>query len=371
MVAGIVIMMIAGWRLLVGFFGVETNDPPVSTKFVKRSFEENHDHPEDKGNQQIFVPVIPGVTLPISHFAYYLIALLICGMIHEAGHAIAAETDDFKIRSAGIFLYILYPGAFVEFDIDALEGRDDRLTKLRVICAGVWHNAVTFLLIYLILSSGFFVIALSSTAWRSVDGSGVSVVSIEEDTPLFGHIKPSMLITKLDDFELTESLESWNSYLLERSKINLNPTGFCASKKDIISSLDCCEISGAHPYGNERDKSISCFKRIDRNKEEKVCLKTVPILVNVNEQRCLRDDDCVRESPICVLPYTPDGFPKPLRIYYKDVPWSEKEDKDQEKVLLFLGEFEDVWEIVQVSVIQPRWSWVPMWIPESLELVLR
>ncbi|CAG8557475.1 2958_t:CDS:2 [Acaulospora morrowiae] len=378
MIAGIIIMTVAGWRLLVELFGVywkvETEFPEVQTKFVKRGFEDENSvqHEKDKSNQ-VFVPVIPGITLPISHFAYYLIALLICGVIHEAGHAIAAETEKLKIESTGLFLYILYPGAFVEFNLDSLERRDCR-KKLRIICAGVWHNIVVFLIGYLVLNSGFFVGFLSHTAWRSVDGIGVSVVSVEEaslNTPLFDYIQPSMLITKLDDYELIESLDSWNNYLLERSKMNVNHAGFCSSERDIMSSMDCCEISEDHPYGNERDKGISCFKRIDKKKEEKVCLKTIPILVNVNEQRCFRDDDCDRTLPMCVLPYTPTGFPKPLRIYYKDAPWSEKEDAENEKVLLFLGEFEDVWEIVQVSSIQPRWSWVPLWIPESLELILR
>ncbi|KAG0016559.1 hypothetical protein BGZ80_009134 [Entomortierella chlamydospora] len=41
-------------------------------------------------NDMVFVPVIPGVTLPLSHLPYYLIALLVSGIFHEAGHAVAA-----------------------------------------------------------------------------------------------------------------------------------------------------------------------------------------------------------------------------------------------------------------------------------------
>ena len=33
---------------------------------------------------------MPGVNLPLSQVGYYLATLLICAVIHEAGHAIAA-----------------------------------------------------------------------------------------------------------------------------------------------------------------------------------------------------------------------------------------------------------------------------------------
>lgn len=37
-----------------------------------------------------FQVVLPGITLPISDIGYYIMALLFCSVVHEAGHAIAA-----------------------------------------------------------------------------------------------------------------------------------------------------------------------------------------------------------------------------------------------------------------------------------------
>ena len=37
-----------------------------------------------------FQVVLPGVTLPMSDIGYYIMALLFCSVVHEAGHAIAA-----------------------------------------------------------------------------------------------------------------------------------------------------------------------------------------------------------------------------------------------------------------------------------------
>ena len=33
---------------------------------------------------------VPGVNLPTSQLGYYLLTLLVCGIFHELGHAIAA-----------------------------------------------------------------------------------------------------------------------------------------------------------------------------------------------------------------------------------------------------------------------------------------
>jgi hypothetical protein len=75
--------------------------------------------------------------------------------------------------------------------------------------------------------------------------------SIYEFFYLIEILYPSTLITKLDDYKLDEaSLEKWNTFLLQNDKITKSHYGFCASEKDITSSLDCYDISAAHPYEN-------------------------------------------------------------------------------------------------------------------------
>ena len=48
---------------------------------------EKHSSIQDKLSFQV---VLPGVTLPMSDIGYYMMALLFCSVVHEAGHAIAA-----------------------------------------------------------------------------------------------------------------------------------------------------------------------------------------------------------------------------------------------------------------------------------------
>ncbi|RIA99388.1 hypothetical protein C1645_747571 [Glomus cerebriforme] len=377
MIVGVIVMIVAGWKLFMGMIGSfefnhqinEVNEINIPTKFVKRS-EVNHQVESNNDDHQVFIPVIPGVTLPTSHLIYYLIALFICGIIHEAGHAIAAYCESVPIHYTGLFLYFFYPGAFVNFSEEnfskcLLKG------KLRILCAGVWHNVVVFLFGLFILNSGLVTLSMSLTGYRSVEGTGVSVISVE-NTDLVGVLYPSTLITKLDDYELDgASLEKWNNFLLQNDKLKKNNYGFCASDKDIIPSLDCCDITSVHPYGNSKNKEISCFRRSDQissHYKELCCLHARPILVNINEQRCRKDSDCDNASPMCVLPYTPAGFPVPVRIYFKYPPWIAG---NKEQVLLWVGDLQDLWEIIQVSILQPRWSWVPLWIPFTIEIILK
>src|SRR5690554_33677 len=55
---------------------------------------------------------IPGVNVPWSQMGYYLGALMVSGIVHEAGHAIAAASEGVGLRGFGIFFMGFYPGAF-------------------------------------------------------------------------------------------------------------------------------------------------------------------------------------------------------------------------------------------------------------------
>ncbi|KAF9096765.1 Membrane-bound transcription factor site-2 protease [Mortierella sp. AD031] len=110
--------MVAGWALLMyaaiqlvsfavtalmniwpqGSSGSRTGQdapPPLLNRFRKRDVAVDAatgmTTTGDSGESgMVLNPMIPGVTLPLAHLPYYLIALLVSGIIHEAGHAIAA-----------------------------------------------------------------------------------------------------------------------------------------------------------------------------------------------------------------------------------------------------------------------------------------
>ncbi|KAK7881143.1 hypothetical protein WMY93_029552 [Mugilogobius chulae] len=66
------------------------------------------------GGQQTLQVVVPGVNLPTNQLAYFFVALLLSGVIHELGHAVAALREQVRVNGFGMFIFVVYPGAFVD-----------------------------------------------------------------------------------------------------------------------------------------------------------------------------------------------------------------------------------------------------------------
>ena len=91
--------------------------------------------------QPLLQPVVPGLNLPASHLAHYILALLLASLYHEAGHAVAAFNCNLRMSSSGVMVMAVFPAAFVELPTAELESRTE-WQQLRVFSGGVWHNIV-------------------------------------------------------------------------------------------------------------------------------------------------------------------------------------------------------------------------------------
>ena len=89
----------------------------------------------------VLVPMVPGVTLPGSDLLLFIVTLLLTGLLHELGHAVAAVNENVRLQCFGVFCMCAYVGAFVELQTDRLAAASP-LSRLRIFCAGVWHNFV-------------------------------------------------------------------------------------------------------------------------------------------------------------------------------------------------------------------------------------
>ena len=87
--------------------------------------------------------VIPGVEMPGSSiyipFAYGLLALASVLIVHEFSHGIQAIGEKIPIKSIGLLLFAILPGAFVEPDEDELK-KAKKSSQLRVYAAGSVAN---------------------------------------------------------------------------------------------------------------------------------------------------------------------------------------------------------------------------------------
>ncbi|KAI8988605.1 hypothetical protein BDF20DRAFT_856656 [Mycotypha africana] len=273
MAVGIAVILFAAAKILytLGHAIVPSAQAQNGDTLRKRSLDMEID------DEQVFLPMIPGVTLPMSHIGYYLCALIICGLFHEAGHAIAAYSQGIHIQSSGMFVIYLYPGAFVNIPDQQLQTLK-AFQQLQIICAGVWHNLVLYLYTYISLAGGLKLMLLF-LGWQSLEGQGgVSVVHVRPTSPLAAHIPPSSIIYQLDDYPLVNNIEEWNQYLLNDKGKHTIQQGFCIDDHQIDQDLglDCCQIDEEYPFGKSTNASISCFATYPFMPEsEKLCLATV------------------------------------------------------------------------------------------------
>lgn len=145
-------------------------------------------------------PILPGVDYPGNPIyiplGYGLIALATVLVIHEFAHGILARTDGIEIKSIGLLLLAVLPGAFVEPDEEGV-AKASKLTKLRIYVAGSIANltlaGVAFAIFYLI--SSFFVPA----AFHS---DGMEIVSVLQNSPANGVLTQGMVIQDINGYKI-------------------------------------------------------------------------------------------------------------------------------------------------------------------------
>ncbi len=126
-------------------------------------------------------PVIPGITVSFSSLPYFIIAIAIGAAVHELCHGIAALNEKIPLKSTGIFLFLLFFGAFVEPKEEELKN-SSRRSRLRIYAAGGLANLiVTYLFIIILILPFFFSLAIG---WGyKTDSSGVLITEVVEDSP--------------------------------------------------------------------------------------------------------------------------------------------------------------------------------------------
>jgi len=129
--------------------------------------------------------VIPGVTIPLW---YGLIGLAVVMIVHELSHGVTARADGLPLKSVGLVLLAVIPGAFVEPDEEALSKAPLR-TRLRVYGAGSMANVATALITLLIIN-----LAITPL----LQPSGVLVSGVLDNGPSHGILQKGDVIIGMD-----------------------------------------------------------------------------------------------------------------------------------------------------------------------------
>ncbi|XP_075052666.1 membrane-bound transcription factor site-2 protease [Mixophyes fleayi] len=232
-------------------------------------------------NDRMLQVVVPGVNLPISQLTYFFSAIFISGVIHEVGHGVAAVRETVRFNGFGMFMFVVYPGAFVDLFTTHLQ-LVSPVQQLRIFCAGVWHNFILSLVGLLIL---FPLPALLYPFYYT--GVGALVTEVLEDSPASGPrgLFVGDIVTQVQDCPVS-SVDDWHSCLTD---ISLQPQiGYCINAaslqqlhfpsrvyRRLDGSVECCSNNSLSDVcfsynGNGHSQQYTCLparKAIQTNPE--------------------------------------------------------------------------------------------------------
>ena len=146
--------------------------------------------------------VIPGVEVPGSPifvpFAYGIIGLATVIIVHEFAHGILARREKVSIKSIGLLLFAILPGAFVEPDEEEIKNVK-RSSRMRIYAAGSIANlslALVAILITLLISS----FAIPATFQEN----GMEINRVLSGAPAENILKPGMIIESINGHDVSD-----------------------------------------------------------------------------------------------------------------------------------------------------------------------
>ncbi|XP_067943601.1 membrane-bound transcription factor site-2 protease-like isoform X2 [Watersipora subatra] len=299
-------------------------------------------------DEQILRPVIPGVNLPRKDLGYYLITLFLSAVLHELGHAVAAVRESVRVHGFGIFLFVVYPGAFVDMDDQTLFAVSP-WRQLRIFCGGVWHNIV----IVIVGVACLYTLPLTLSPFYTVH-EDLILVSHTENSVVQGEsgLFPGDIITQMDDVRVS-SVSEWINHLVNSldsqsiTSYSVPEAIFMKQEKPIVQSSKQCECG---------DVNHICFQ---------ASLKADKPLAE-DDRRCMNAREvitysrCPKMSTVkCVTPYIShlDNSTRLVVLY-----------RSKKPPVLFYGHPA---ELHQSGEVAPRSDSTPLWIPYSLENIFK
>ncbi|XP_020800647.1 membrane-bound transcription factor site-2 protease [Drosophila serrata] len=308
--------------------------------------------------------LLPGVNLPLEEIGYYITTLVLCLVVHEMGHALAAVLEDVPVTGFGIKFFFCLPLAYTELSNDHLNGLR-WFRKLRVLCAGIWHNFVFAGVCYLLIST----VGITMSPLYAYN-EHVVVTELTRKSPLRGErgLQVDDQITQVNGCTV-KSEESWVACL--QNTLKLKP-GYCVSAdfvqlNDESSAISHHSIDGQLQCCDELNPNVSCFEVVeDANGDVPVEL---PQHVCLNVRRTLEEVTEHCSSGVCT-----EGFClRPLMRNITAIMTFKRQNFNGEKLppVIYVGHPWDVTRTVGISAFVPRHSFLKAAWPDAWLLLLK
>lgn len=127
--------------------------------------------------------IIPGITLSLNFntILFFSISIAVILVFHELSHGVAARAEGIKVKSTGLLLLAIIPGAFVEPDEEDLK-KAKKSSQARVYAAGSTANILTALVVLVLLTNPMAVIS----PLYETESTGIQVTEVIKGAPAEG-----------------------------------------------------------------------------------------------------------------------------------------------------------------------------------------
>jgi len=188
-------------------------------------------------------------------FWFWIIIIPTILFPHEIAHGIISRAEKIKVKSAGLLLLLILPGAFVEPDEKRLK-KAKLMSKLKIFAAGSFANVIfAFLLFNPILQIGL----IPNVVWPALVPNQVQldafVVNVIEEGPAAeAGLKNETVVTEINNrpIEISYVNSLTGQYILEHLK-NVEP----GDEIEIVANNSKYTIRVGEIVKNETNQTIS------------------------------------------------------------------------------------------------------------------
>jgi S2P endopeptidase len=259
-----------------------------------------------------------------------------------------------------VFWYYIIPGAFVKIDTDALK-ETSGFTKLKISCAGAWHNFVLSWASFLILKSLPFLLQIGYDL-HSEKGL-LLLKAMDENGNLF--LKNKFLIS-VNDVPINGGIQQLETVVhdlgnfetIGPSRCSHNPIKYpnCCSSKEILLNKEFClwDVESIQQY-----RSIPNMQSL--NVIPKTCMEYDANYIEL--PICQSSSDC-HIPAICISPFFGDDR-QVFRMQFEDPLWNTLSN------LTLIGKASEFHGAVLLSAFTPKYKWLSFSLPLYVEIFWR
>lgn len=299
--------------------------------------------------------LLPGVNLPLDQIGYYIIALFICSVVHEAGHGIVAVLEDVPVLGFGLQVMFIIPVAYTNIDTDHFMSA--RLwKKLKIYSAGIYNNFLLAAVCYvLLLVLPFLFIPIYNT------NEAVFVTNIKPKAPIRGEngLYVGDSVSKINGKNVKNE-EDWARFLIDT--ITHLPS-YCVSEEFVHDNEE-----SIHEVEHQKDGSVSCcppnpalncFENFDEERLPQYICLNIRNTVEHSKTYCSKDEPCPDHTS-CVKPILSNAS---TIIHIKR--------KNRVKDFVYYGHPYDVLRNVKISDFTPKTRFFEPWFGDAIALILK